>query len=99
MNTFLVVLVCLALCAGCAEVCTFGRSDSSSGFQCRRVDAKVEPGMTTKDVEARVGPPTRRSIDVSYRGKTYDEAWIYETSPNMLLYFKNGVLAAKDYQS
>ena len=98
MFKFLLVALAPLLLWGCAEVCTFGHSDGSGGIQCRRVDAKVEAGMTAKEVEAKVGAPTRRNIDVSYRGKTYDEAWIYETSPNMILYFKNGVLDAKDYQ-
>jgi hypothetical protein len=98
MNTLLVSLVCLMLCGGCAETCMFGRSDGSSGISCRRTDTKVDVGMTAKEVEAKVGPPNRRNVDVSYRGKTYDEVWIYETSPDMLLYFKNGILEAKDYQ-
>jgi outer membrane protein assembly factor BamE (lipoprotein component of BamABCDE complex) len=98
MNKLLVSIVCLMLCAGCAEMCTFGRSDGSSGLQCRRVDAKVEIGMTAQEVQSKVGQPSRRNIDVFYRGKTYDEAWIYETSPVMILYFKSGVLEAKDYQ-
>ncbi len=98
MRKIIISLAAILSFAGCAEVCSFGRGDAASGVECRRTDAKVEAGMTAKQVEDKIGPPQRRNIDVAYRGKTYDEVWIYETSPTMLLYFKHGVLEAKDYQ-
>lgn len=98
MKRMILIWACLILCAGCSTVCSFGRSDGSGGFECRSMDAKVTAGMSAQKVEAMLGAPSRRNINVSYRGKTYDEAWLYETSPNMILYFKDGVFDVKDYQ-
>jgi len=91
------LLVCL-VSAGCAQLCEFGKGDNSSGLKCYRVFNKAEVGMTAKEVQDRIGTPQSRSIDVSYNGKTYDEVWIYGTTPPTVLYFKNGIVAHKEYQ-
>lgn len=89
---------CIFFVCGCAQMCEFGKSDTSSGFSCKRVFAKAEIGMTQKEVEAKLGTPQGRQMDVSYRDTTYDEVWVYETVPPTVLYFKGGVLKEKEYQ-
>jgi hypothetical protein len=79
-------------------MCEFGKTDKDSGLECHRVFAKAEIGMTQTEVEKKLGSPQKRQIDVPYRDKTYDEVWVYETMPPTVLYFKNGVLAEKEYQ-
>lgn len=88
----------LAMLCGCAQMCEFGQGSDSSGLKCQRMYAKAEVGMTKKEVEERLGTPQTRNVDVTYRGKTYDEVWVYHTSPPTVLYFKNGVLEQKEYQ-
>ncbi|HAJ56677.1 MAG TPA: hypothetical protein DCL35_02780 [Candidatus Omnitrophica bacterium] len=92
------VLFFIFVLCGCAHICEFGESDTSSGLKCHRVVAKAEIGMTRAEAEKKLGSPQRRQIDVSYRGKTYDEVWVYETVPPTVLYFKNGILEEKEYQ-
>lgn len=98
MKRFSGLVVILLFFGGCAQMCEFGQADSASGLKCYRVFSKAEVGMTLKEVEARIGAPQTRQIDVSYQGKTYDEVWVYSTTPSTVLYFKNGTLAHKEYQ-
>lgn len=91
-------VLCLCFACGCAQLCEFGTGERGSGLSCRRVFAKAEIGMTQKQVEEKLGSPQGRQIDVSYRGTTYDEVWVYETMPPTILYFKGGVLKEKEYQ-
>ena len=99
MTRRMCVIVCLmlALC-GCAQLCEFGSASDSSGMKCYRVFSKAEVGMTQKQVQEHIGSPQKRQVEVSYRGKVYDEVWIYDTTPPTVLYFKNGVLEHKEYQ-
>ncbi len=98
MQRALLSFFCLFLICGCAQMCEFGESNTGSGLSCHRVFAKAEIGMTQKEVEAKLGTPQGRQMDVSYRGTTYDEVWVYETVPPTVLYFKGGVLKEKEYQ-
>ncbi|MFA5038257.1 MAG: hypothetical protein WC732_01105 [Candidatus Omnitrophota bacterium] len=91
----------LAAAAGCANVCEFGRSsDSEKNVRCYGLMDAAKPGMTQKEVEKKIGFPDQRRFGISYMGKHYDEAWIYTTAaPKTILYFTNGILQEKDYQS
>ena len=83
---------------GCAKICKFGTTGDSSGINCFALLAQAKVGMSQKEVVETIGTPQNKRIDIPYRGKTYDEAWIYNTDPATVLYFKNGVLEHKDYQ-
>lgn len=83
---------------GCAEICEFGRG-GGPGMKCYGNLSQAQIGMTQKQIEQKISVPQQRRTDVTYRGKVYDEAWIYNTDPPTILYFKNGVLEHKDYQS
>ena len=87
----------LALC-GCAKICEFGQDEGSSGLKCFSVISRIELGMSAKEVEAKIGAPQNKKFDVPYRGKTYDEVWVYNTATPTILYFKNGTLKHKEYQ-
>jgi hypothetical protein len=94
--------VSLALAAlwvcGCAKICEFGEGSSGSGLKCLQVTSRVSAGMTSAEVEDRIGPPQSKKFDMPYRGKTYEEVWVYETSTPTVLYFNNGVLEHKEYE-
>lgn len=96
-HSFLSLLFIIFFC-GCAQVCEFGTTEGSSGFKCFGLSARAEKGMTAEEVTKRIGPPARRMAPADYQGKTYDEAWIYDTSPPTILYFKGGILKEKDYK-
>ena len=98
MRCSVVVLSLFAVLCGCAQLCEFGSGGDDLGLKCVRVFSKAEVGMTQKEVQDLIGPPQRRQTDVSYEGKTYDEVWIYETTPPTILYFKWGTLEHKEYQ-
>jgi len=94
------VILCLlsfALC-GCAKICEFGKAGDSSGLKCYKFLAQAEIGMSAKEVEENIGLPQKRQLGISYRGKAYDEAWVYNTNPPTVLYFKNGIMEHKEYQ-
>ena len=97
---FAVVFIFCALCIlfGCAAMCEFGKNDGSSGMKCRGSLAQATVGETSGEVEKAIGAPQSRSVNVSYRGKTYDEVWVYNGTPPTVLYFKHGVLEDKEYQ-
>jgi hypothetical protein len=67
-------------------------------MDCLKFISDVEVGMTEKEVRERVGVPQNRRLGVAFRGKTYDEVWIYDTSVPTVMYFKNGVLEHKEYE-
>ncbi|MGE5279617.1 MAG: hypothetical protein ACM3L6_02590 [Deltaproteobacteria bacterium] len=92
-----IVLLSAVFMAGCAEMCTFGRSSQGAGLTCERVFSKAERGMTLQQVQKELGDPQSRSEDVSYLGTVYDEVWVYGTTPPTVLYFKNGILKDKEY--
>ncbi|MFH1691403.1 MAG: hypothetical protein ABIC68_02350 [Candidatus Omnitrophota bacterium] len=96
-RSFLFFFFLLSFC-GCAQVCEFGSTDDSSGLKCFGLAARATRGMTLEEVEKRIGVPARRMSPADYHGTTYDEAWIYDTSPATILYFKGGILKEKDYQ-
>jgi len=98
MKRYLGTVFLLSVLCGCAQMCEFGQDGAAPGLKCYRVFSKAEIGMTSKEVEQRIGSPQTRRIDVSYRGQTYDEVWVYETTPHTILYFKNGVLKHKEYE-
>ncbi len=98
MKHCFLVLSFMFLFCGCAQVCEFGETEDSSGLKCFGLSARAEKGMTSEEVEKRIGVPARRMAPADYQGKTYDEAWIYDTSPTTILYFKGNILKEKDYQ-
>lgn len=98
MKKFIILCVLSFVFSGCAQVCEFGKAGDSSGFKCYKLLARAEVGMSAKEVEKSIGTPQKRQIGISYRGKAYDEAWVYNTDPPTVLYFKNGVLEHKEYQ-
>ncbi|MFH0877412.1 MAG: hypothetical protein V1863_04225 [Candidatus Omnitrophota bacterium] len=98
MKKIAVFMAALIMLCGCAQLCEFGSGGDDPGLKCVRVFSKAEVGMTQKEVQDLIGPPQRRKTDVSYEGKTYDEVWIYETTPATILYFKWGTLEHKEYQ-
>lgn len=91
-------LLFLLFFSGCADICEFGTGENSSGFKCFGLAARAKPGMTRAEVGKRIGLPARRMAPADYQGKTYNEAWIYDTSPPTILYFKGDILREKDYQ-
>ena len=97
MKRCVVLFLLLGLCctAGCAIQ---NQKIQGPGLLGQRMFVKARPGMTQAEVEEAIGLPQRRSINVSYKGKAYDEVWLYGTMPPTVLYFKNGVLEEKDYQ-
>ncbi len=99
MIRFLLVLAfgVFSVC-GCAQMCEFGKVGDAPGLECHRVFAKADIGMMKEEVEKSLGAPQKRQVDVSYRGNTYEEVWVYKTEPPTVLYFKNGILAEKEYQ-
>ena len=90
------VLTLIFLC-GCAQTYEFGTTDDSSGVKTIPFFSQSRVGMTKKEVQEKIGLPQSRSTDVTYRGKVYQEVWVYNTSPQTILYFKNGVLEHKEY--
>ena len=98
MKRLVVIFSLCFLFCGCSAMCEFGKTDTSSGVECHRVFAKAEVGMSQKEVEAQIGSPQMRNVDVPYRGKTYDEVWVYDTTPPTVLYFKGGILQEKEYE-
>jgi len=95
-HIFAVVFLGLCALAGCSVP---DKKIQGPGLLGQRLFVKAEPGMTEAEVKETIGSPQRRSIDVSYKGKTYDELWFYETTrPATILYFNNGILEEKDYQ-
>lgn len=97
MKRFLLTVVILSVFCGCAEMCLFGRSDTASGVKCHGFFNQAKIGMTQKEVKDSIGTPQQKNIDVTLRGKKYDETWIYDTMPPTVLYFNNGVLQQKEY--
>jgi hypothetical protein len=95
-NTFWAAAILFLLC-GCAQTCEFGRGGDKSGFKCYGSFDQAKLGMTQKEVEQKIGVPQKRKFGISYRGKPYDEAWVYESSPPTVLYFNNGILERKEY--
>ena len=92
------IILMAALCAaGCAGR-SLDQKFQGPGFLGQRVFVKVQPGMMQAEVRDTIGAPNKRSLNVSYKGKNYDEAWIYRSNPATVLYFNHGVLEAKDYQ-
>ena len=98
MKRALLMAACLVMFCGCAKICQFGKGDNSSGVNCFGFFAQAEIGMSQKEVRGLIGSPQKKNIDVEYRGKRYDEVWVYDTMPPTVLYFKNGVLEHKEYQ-
>lgn len=98
MKHYFMFLIFLLFFSGCAQVCEFGSTEGSSGLQCFGLAARAKAGMTREEVTKRIGVPARRMMPADYQGKTYDEAWIYDTSPTTILYFKGNILKEKDYQ-
>jgi len=92
-----IVLLAVLCAAGCAGK-RLDQKFQGPGLFGQRVFVKVQPGMLQPEVRDKIGAPHRRSLNVSYKGKTYDEVWIYSSDPATVLYFKHGVLEAKDYQ-
>ncbi len=92
---FSIFLLGLCCAAGCAVQ---NQKIQGPGLLGQRMFVKARPGMTQAEVVEAIGSPQGRSLNVSYKGKTYDEVWLYETMPATVLYFKDGVLEEKDYQ-
>jgi hypothetical protein len=100
MRAVTIVLGVWMALSGCANTCEFGQSGNNTvgGMKCYGLLDEAEIGMTMAQVQKEIGNPDTRRFDMSYMGKSYDEAWIYAlSSPPTVLYFKNGVLQKKDY--
>ena len=98
MKISAMALALVFMLCGCAQICEFGKAGDSSGLKCYGFFSQSKVGQTQKEVKERIGSPQRKNMDVEYRGKKYDEVWIYDTAPPTILYFKNGILEHKEYQ-
>ena len=98
MRNFVCLIIVLGMLCGCAKVCEFGQGTDESGVRCVRLFSRAVVGMTQAQVEKQIGSPQSKRLDIAYRDETYDEAWIYDTQPATILYFKGGVLEHKEYQ-
>ncbi len=98
MKRSVIALVSVFMLCGCAKICEFGKGDASSGIKCFGFFSQAKVGMTQNEVKDAIGSPQRKDIDAEYRGKKYDEVWVYDTTPPTILYFNKGVLEHKEYQ-
>ncbi|HQP91102.1 MAG TPA: hypothetical protein PLU24_00305 [Candidatus Omnitrophota bacterium] len=92
------VIFLMLIFTGCSSICQFGTGASDSPTKCHSIFDRAEVGMTLKEVEDKLGVPSKRQLDVTYRNTRYGEVWVYESDPPTVLYFKNGVLDKVEYQ-
>ena len=98
-SLFFIFFVSAFVYGGCARTLQFGQGESKSGLQWYSLFSNVQTGMTKSQVEDRVGLSSIRNHDVEFQGQFYEEQWVYKnTFPATILYFKRGILEAKEYQ-